>query len=1476
MKTSCNRYTLYLVLVCFCVLSLPMPVLCQLMQYKATEVIQISSPVFQGNKTARILKVEIVTQGTTLPITLKNFHFNTRGTTRVSDLSNARVFYTGTTDIGDNQMPSTATELGTVVKKPNGKTSFSFNQKLASGTNYFWLTYDIANNAMPGNVVDATLDSILLGDTMYFLATKSPIGNRKVENYATYCATKVGLPNALLNKQIGITEVKIGNDIHNSSSDLDAITFYPTPRLSAYRMQEIPVEIKAGKGLPEQIIGWADWDNDGYLDKTSEEIFFTKKQAPGIAYKTTFKVPCHASTGIHKIRIASDYFLEQKPEPCNNLIYGETEEYLIEIFDDVNLKASFFADTPAYQSSEIIFINTSTAEGNVTYEWDYNFDGLYDESALNGSFIYLTPGWKKIRLKLTQTSCDSVKTRIYTDSIKIVFPSVNAVADFISSENTAPVNERVFLVDNSSEKPNYWRWKITPEKIGNNAAFYYTDGTDSTSQNPVVIFNYSGNYTVSLTAANATGKKSTETKKDYIKVVGNIRLCQKSSVDTALEQSGYLYDNGGKNSIYNTYQKCFALIKPPCAESIELTFNHFDVSAYMSASGGDYLRVYDGTSNTGLPLHDSAGYKNGFQNQLPDNSPILPPKLTARSGTMFIEWSSDSAYIGDGFEAQWITNLQKIPKPKALFTNAASVYEKQQIHFTNTSEGDNLTYFWDLDNDGIIDSTTEDAVFHFDSAGTYTIMLAVANCGGTDTIRKTVTVLKPNAKPVAEFTAPFVAYREGDVVAFTDLSTNHPYYYNWVVIPNVYSHGYEFVNGTNEHSQHPQIKFYDAGLYSIRLEIANSLGTDAQTKANYIEVSSQCVPETKTVSTDVGINHVKLTNISGQNIINQQSASGEKAFTLYSYANPVLLEVGATYNLEVKRNSTFNKIKGSVWIDYNDNGFFNDPGELVLKEDSVADDTWGGKITIYSAINPGISRMRIGVTYSGKNIITCGGGTTIAEFEDYTIVLSTDQVKPEITLLGRDTVIIEEGRTYTDSGATAFDNVDGDITRKIKVTNLVDESNTGTYSVIYQVRDTAGNIATKERIVHVIADTTAPVIALLKGDSIYLEIYNKFTDPGFFAYDNVTEAPVVSVSGKVDTAKFGVYLLTYSTIDSNGNKTERIRRVYVNDTTAPTINFLSGDPVKWQIFRPYKDSGVSVKDNYWPEIQLTKQHSINVNKAGTYTVTYTAKDGSGNISTKSRKVLVGDYIPPQLILPYDTFVLDVHGNYTDPPVRMTDNFYANTQLKLVRVGFVHNHLVSTNILKYYAQDPAGNLSAPQTLVVLVKDREAPSITLNGSTTIYLKRWQKFFEEGYIITDNYDTFCTVEIGGNFVNSHVAGTYARIYRAKDKSGNYSKYVARIIHVEESTSSINDNEENDNPLKCFPNPAAQNLYISARLDIMTPVNIYMTDALGKTVKTIWQGNYKDAILSANVRDLANGIYFLHFVADGQKLTRKIIISK
>lgn len=82
-------------------------------------------------------------------------------------------------------------------------------------------------------------------------------------------------------------------------------------------------------------------------------------------------------------------------------------------------------------------------------------------------------------------------------------------------------------------------------------------------------------------------------------------------------------------------------------------------------------------------------------------------------------------------------------------------------------------------------------------------------------------------------------------------------------------------------------------------------------------------------------------------------------------------------------------------------------------------------------------------------------------------ILSEDKEKPVITLKGSSSTYTEIGIKYSDPGATATDNCDGDLTNSIVVTNNVDTSKEGKYNIIYSVKDSSGNETIVERVVYV-------------------------------------------------------------------------------------------------------------------------------------------------------------------------------------------------------------------------------------------------------------------------------------------------------------------------------------------------------------------------------------------------------------------------
>jgi len=137
-----------------------------------------TSGVMLGNTDQEVIRLEIVTTGSTSPLSATQIRCRTTGTTSIADIANAKLWYTG----NSSTFATTTQYGGTVASPPGGATNMTFNgaQTLASGTNYFWLTYDVQAGATLGNVIDGRFHRTTISGTNYFPTTPTPAGSRTI------------------------------------------------------------------------------------------------------------------------------------------------------------------------------------------------------------------------------------------------------------------------------------------------------------------------------------------------------------------------------------------------------------------------------------------------------------------------------------------------------------------------------------------------------------------------------------------------------------------------------------------------------------------------------------------------------------------------------------------------------------------------------------------------------------------------------------------------------------------------------------------------------------------------------------------------------------------------------------------------------------------------------------------------------------------------------------------------------------------------------------------------------------------------------------------------------------------------------------------------------------------------------------------------------------------------------------------------
>ncbi len=116
----------------------------------------------------------------------------------------------------------------------------------------------------------------------------------------------------------------------------------------------------------------------------------------------------------------------------------------------------------------------------------------------------------------------------------------------------------------------------------------------------------------------------------------------------------------------------------------------------------------------------------------------------------------------------------------------------------------------------------------------------------------------------------------------------------------------------------------------------------------------------------------------------------------------------------------------------------------------------------------GLGMRSIILTLIAVVLAGCGGGSSAPA--QRTPSPPADTTPPNITLTGDDPQIIVAGDPYTELGAAAIDNNDGDISGSIVVdASAVDTTTVGDYNVTYNVVDSSGNAAnTVTRIVRVL------------------------------------------------------------------------------------------------------------------------------------------------------------------------------------------------------------------------------------------------------------------------------------------------------------------------------------------------------------------------------------------------------------------------
>lgn len=155
---------------------------------------------------------------------------------------------------------------------------------------------------------------------------------------------------------------------------------------------------------------------------------------------------------------------------------------------------------------------------------------------------------------------------------------------------------------------------------------------------------------------------------------------------------------------------------------------------------------------------------------------------------------------------------------------------------------------------------------------------------------------------------------------------------------------------------------------------------------------------------------------------------------------------------------------------------------------------------------------------------------------------------PQINLIGEANLTLTVGGTFSDPGANATDNEDGDLSSSIIESSSVDLSQTGVFTITYSITDSGGLIDTVTRTITVVdADgnsNSEPTISLIGASTIAIEAGGIFIDPGATASDpeDGDLTALINVTSNIDTGTPGIYTVQYDVVDSQGASPSREAR----------------------------------------------------------------------------------------------------------------------------------------------------------------------------------------------------------------------------------------------------------------------------------------------------------------------------------------------
>jgi alpha-tubulin suppressor-like RCC1 family protein len=296
-------------------------------------------------------------------------------------------------------------------------------------------------------------------------------------------------------------------------------------------------------------------------------------------------------------------------------------------------------------------------------------------------------------------------------------------------------------------------------------------------------------------------------------------------------------------------------------------------------------------------------------------------------------------------------------------------------------------------------------------------------------------------------------------------------------------------------------------------------------------------------------------------------------------------------------------------------------------------------------------------------------------------------------------------------------------------------------------------------------DTEAPTFDIIEDQTIEVGLEDiDWTNYINNVNDNYSSDLILSEEDNVNYNTLGIYTVTVNVEDESGNKASQTFNVTVEDTIAPTFDFIEdkiievgNEDIDWTNYIN------NANDNYSSDLFLSEEDSVNYNTLGTYTVTINVEDESGNKASQTFNVTVEDTIAPTFDFIEDK-IIEV-GNEDIDWTLFISNEYDNYSDKLLKEE-VEDTIDYNNPGDYSVTvsltDESGNHTTA-TISVSVYSSQKPKIIVddNINSSISLQRTLS----SNIIQENNLFGFSVDSDDDYVIVGSRSGYAILYKLSD---------------------------------------------------------------------------------------------------------------